>query len=76
MRDLGIASYLKKPYARILTPEPDGAFRGEILEFPGCIALGDTAEAALAMLEDVAWSWLEATLDKGQAIPEPMEPAP
>ena len=25
------------------------------------------------MLEDVAWGWLEAALDKGRAIPEPME---
>ena len=70
---VGPAGYLKKPYARILIPEPDGAFRAEILEFSGCIALGDTVEAALAMLEDVAWGWLEAALDKGRAIPEPME---
>ena len=70
---VGPASYLKMPYARVLVPEQDGAFRAEILEFPGCIALGDTAEAALAMLEDVAWGWLEAALDKGRAIPEPME---
>ena len=68
--------YLKKSYARVLAPEPDGAFRAEILEFPGCIALADTAEEALAMLEDVAWGWLEAALDKGRSIPEPMEPAP
>ena len=70
---VGPAGYLKKPYARVLIPEPDGAFRAEILEFSGCIALGDTVEAALAMLEDVAWGWLEAALDKGRAIPEPME---
>ncbi len=70
---MGPDGYLKKPYARVLIPEPDGAFGAKILEFPGCIALGDTVEAALAMLEDVAWSWLEAALDKGRAIPEPME---
>lgn len=67
------AGYLAKPYGRLVVPEQDGSFRAEILEFPGCIALDDTAAKALAMLEDVAWSWLEAALDKGRAIPEPLE---
>ena len=71
---IGPAGYLKMPYARMITPDSDGTFFGQIREFPGCISSGDTAEAALAMLEDVAWSWLEAALDKGRAIPEPMEP--
>lgn len=65
--------YLKKPYARLVVPEQDGTFRAEIMEFPGCIAVGDTASEALATLEEVAKSWLEATLAKGQVIPEPME---
>src|SRR5690348_11474643 len=65
--------YLKQPYARVVIPEEDGSFRAEILEFPGCIAVGDTAPEALAQLEEVAESWLEATLARGQVVPEPME---
>jgi predicted RNase H-like HicB family nuclease len=65
--------YLKKPYGRVVVPDSDGTFRAEIIEFPGCIAVGDTAAAALANLEDVAASWLETTIAKGQRIPEPTE---
>jgi antitoxin HicB len=70
---MGPAEYLKKPYGRVIIPESDGTFRAEITEFPGCIAVGDTAGEALANLEDVAASWLEATLAKGQHVPEPIE---
>ena len=67
------AEYLKRPYGRVVVPEPDGTFRAEIMEFPGCIATGDTAAEALASLENVAESWLEATIARGQHVPEPME---
>lgn len=64
---------LKKPYARQVVPEQDGSFRAEILEFPGCIALGDTQADALRLLEEVASDWIDAALENGQAIPEPIE---
>jgi predicted RNase H-like HicB family nuclease len=64
---------LKKPYARQIVPEEDGSFRGEILEFPGCLALGDTTVEALTSLENVARDWLESALRNGQSIPEPIE---
>jgi predicted HicB family RNase H-like nuclease len=67
------AEYLKRPYSRVVVPESDGTFRGEILEFPGCIAAGDTAQETLAKLEDVADSWLQSMLARGQQIPEPIE---
>jgi predicted RNase H-like HicB family nuclease len=67
------SEYLKRPYGRIVVPETDGTFRGEIIEFPGCLATGDTAAEALTNLERVAESWLEATIARGQPIPEPME---
>jgi predicted HicB family RNase H-like nuclease len=67
------AEYMKKPYARLVIPESDGSFRAEILEFPGCIAIGDTAAEALASLDGVAVGWVEAALEQCQKIPEPME---
>lgn len=67
------AEYLKKPYGRVVIPEHDGTFRAEIIEFPGCIAVGDTAPEALANLEDVARSWLDVVIAKGQHVPEPIE---
>jgi len=67
------AEYLKHPYGRVVVPETDGTFRAEIIEFPGCIATGDTAAEALSNLESVADSWLQATAAKGLRIPEPIE---
>jgi predicted HicB family RNase H-like nuclease len=65
--------YLKRPYSRVVVPESDGTFRSEILEFPGCIATGDTAAEAYANLEDVALSWIESVTARGQIVPEPLE---
>jgi antitoxin HicB len=67
------AEYLQRPYGRVVIPEGDGTFRAEIIEFPGCIAIGDTSAEALANLEDVAASWLEVVIAKGQRVPEPIE---
>jgi len=64
---------LKKPYARVVVPESDGTFRAEIHEFPGCIAVGETAAQALSLLEEVAESWLESALANRHLIPEPIE---
>jgi predicted HicB family RNase H-like nuclease len=69
---MGPAEYLKKPYGRFVIPESDGTFRAEIIEFPGCIAVGDTAAAALASLEHVAVSWLQSVIARKQPIPEPV----
>jgi len=66
---------LRQPYGRIVVPDSDGTYRAEIVEFPGCIATGDTAAEALANLEDTAWDWLEAVIERGQRIPEPVEAA-
>lgn len=72
---MGPGDYLKRPYARVVVPEVDGTFRGEILEFPGCIATGETESEALANLRDAAESWLMAVIARGQHVPEPIEGA-
>jgi len=66
-----VQEYLKEPYARILIPEEDGQYSAEILEFPGCYAVGQTAEEAYRNLEETAKSWIGACLDKGLQIPPP-----
>lgn len=67
-----IFDILKKPYGRVVIPESDGKFRAEIIEFPGCITLENTAAEALARLEELAASWLKTVIDKGQEIPKPI----
>jgi predicted HicB family RNase H-like nuclease len=73
MPDDVVVSYLRQPYGRLVIPEDDGTYRGEILEFPGCIATGNSASETLASLEEVARDWLEAALECGQNVPEPVE---
>lgn len=64
--------YLRKPYSRILIPdEESGTFSAEVLEFPGCVAQGDTPQEAYANLERAAEGWVQAALDLGQPIPPP-----
>jgi predicted RNase H-like HicB family nuclease len=64
-------AYLKEPYSRILIPNDEGGYSAEILEFPGCFAEGDTADETMQALERAAESWIQATLDQGQDIPQP-----
>jgi predicted RNase H-like HicB family nuclease len=66
------AEILKLAYSRMIVPEEDGSYRGEIPEFPGCISLAETPAEAFAALEDIALSWLEVAIEKNQPIPKPM----
>lgn len=65
------ADYLKEPYTRVLVPEEEGGYSAEILEFPGCYSCGDTADEAMANLEEAAISWIEAILEQGREVPVP-----
>ncbi len=65
--------YLKQPYLRILIPDREtGTFTAEIMEFPGCVAQGDTPQEAYERLEKVALSWIETAVDAGQDVPMPV----
>jgi predicted RNase H-like HicB family nuclease len=66
-------AYLRRPYARLVLPESDGTYRGEILEFPGCMATGDSPSETYLALDEAAMGWLEAALNRGQIIPEPVD---
>jgi len=68
-----LADYLKRPYGRVVTPETDGSYRAEIIEFPGCITLGESGPEALCKLETTAIHWLEAAIKQGQRVPDPIE---
>jgi antitoxin HicB len=72
---MSAAKILEKPYARILVREPDGRVTAEIMEFPGCVAFGDNEQEALRKLDEVAIDWIDATLEQGQEVPEPMDSA-
>lgn len=66
--------YLKEPYSRVLIPDDEsGTYTAVILEFPGCIAQGDTPQEAYEHLEDAAKDWIAAALDLRQEIPSPSQ---
>lgn len=66
--------YLKEPYSRFLIPdEESGTYTAVILEFPGCIAQGDTPQEAYEYLEEAAKDWIAAALDLKQEIPSPSQ---
>lgn len=69
-----ILGILRRPYTRILVPEvEEGGYVAEILEFPGVYGQGETAEEAIANVDEVAAEWLAVVMEDGQTIPEPME---
>ena len=49
----------------------DGAFVGEVPELPGCMAHGETQEAALKSVGEAVELWLEPAREFGDPIPEP-----
>jgi len=68
-----IEELLKLPYARVLTPDETGGYVAEVLELPGCVSEGDTAEQAVENLEDAMRGWFEVAIEDGRHIPEPLE---
>lgn len=66
-----VQEYLQEPYTRILIPDEHGGYSAEMLEFPGCIAEGETADDTMQALDRAADSWIQAALDSGQEIPSP-----
>lgn len=67
------AERLDPRYTRRLTPDPAGGYTATILEFPGCIAEGDTAEEALRNLEQTALSWMRSARANGYPVCEPID---
>ena len=49
----------------------DAAFIAEIPELPGCMAHGDTQNAALKNAQDAMSAWIEVAQELGRPVPEP-----
>jgi len=50
----------------------DQVFVAEVPELPGCMAHGDTEEAALANVKDAINLWIDTAKEFGDPIPEPV----
>ena len=49
----------------------DQVFVAEVPELPGCMAHGDTQEAALAQANEAIHLWIDTAREFGDPIPEP-----
>ena len=49
----------------------DDAFVAEVPELPGCMAHGDTQEAALRHANEAMALWIDTAREFGDPIPEP-----
>ena len=55
-------------FSRVLVPAEEGGWCAYVLEWPGCLAEGDTQAEALANLERAAESWHRAAQEAGHLI--------
>ena len=64
-----------QPYTRIINPVHDESgdyYVGRILEFDGCMTVGETLEETYASLTEAMEGWLEVKLEHGDPIPKPL----
>lgn len=72
MKDL--AYYMNLPYKLEIVPDRvEGGFAAKYPELPGCITCADTLEQLFINAEDAKKAWLEASMEDGIIIPEPMQ---
>ena len=63
--------YLGLPYSVEMRQAPDEGWFVHVREWPGCMSQADTAEEALANIQEVIPLWLEGALESDYEIPEP-----
>ena len=51
--------------------DEDQIFIADMPELPGCMAHGDTHEAALSNAKQAIQLWIDTALEFGDAVPEP-----
>lgn len=56
---------------KVVWSEDDEAFLATVPDLPGCSAVGDTREEALAEVADAIDAWIEATQAAGNRVPMP-----
>lgn len=62
---------MKDYHINIFYSEEDGCCVADLPDLEACSAFGDTAEEALAEVEQARELWLEAARELGKPIPEP-----
>ncbi len=65
--------YMDKPYRmEIVEDKAEGGYVVSFPELPGCFTCGDTIQKAVENAEDAKREWLQAALETGVEINEPV----
>lgn len=64
--------YMSLPYREIIEADPSGGYIGYIPDLKGCITQAETKTEIIELLDDAKKVWIEAALEDGLAIPEPV----
>lgn len=68
-----VEEYMSLPYRMEIEPDSDeGGFVVSFPELPGCISLGNDIQQAVANAKDAQKAWLEAAIEDGISINEPL----
>ena len=66
-----LGNYFALPYTIELIREDETTWFARVVELPGCMTEGDSAEDAAAMIQDAIAGWIELALADGRPIPTP-----
>jgi len=69
-------NYLERPYHIVIqhiTDESGSYYFATVREFDGCMSHGDTYAQAFENIQDAMNGWIEAKLEGGFSIPEPID---
>lgn len=64
--------YMSLPYQKVIKSAKEGGYVGYIPNLKGCITQAQTKAEIVEMLEDAKQCWIEAALEDGLDIPEPL----
>ncbi|MBQ9377787.1 MAG: type II toxin-antitoxin system HicB family antitoxin [Schwartzia sp.] len=67
-----LAYYMALPYQEVIKAAKEGGYVGYVPDLKGCITQAETKAELVDMLEDAKKCWIEAALEDGLRIPEPL----
>lgn len=73
VKDLNYYMSLKWSY-RFEYSDEDNGYIASVVELKGCMSFGETIEEATSMIKDALQSYLIASLENNDEIPEPLKP--
>ncbi len=70
-----IEYYMSLPYrVEVVEDKEEGGWALHCPELPGCATYAGSVEEGFRLLEDAKRSWIEACIEDGREIPEPLDP--